>query len=116
MKKTTENSFSGKYKGKPLFRDKGLPYNEIVDSLLKEFVMSYVAYSQYQSSLADLVERRQMREALSCGETQSFIKVIKAACSALKKGIVAALDFIVEMNELMADAREKALRLGDSQW
>lgn len=78
--------------------------------------MSYITYNQYQSSLNDSMERRQTREALSCGESHSFLKGIKGGYSAIKNAIVGTLDFIVEVNQLMADAREKALRLGDSQW
>jgi hypothetical protein len=77
--------------------------------------MSYITYNQY-TRLTDSMERQQMREALSCGEPFSFFEEVKRVYSASKKAIIATLDFIVEVNQLMADAREKALRLGDSQW
>lgn len=77
--------------------------------------MSYVTYNQY-ARLTDSMERQQMRDALSCGEPFSLFEEIKRAYSASKKAIIATLDFIVEVNQLMADAREKALRLGISQW
>jgi hypothetical protein len=77
--------------------------------------MSYITYNQY-TRMTDAMERQQMRDALSCGEPFSLFEEIKRAYSVSKKAIIATLDFIVDVNQLMSEAREKALRLGDSRW